>query len=299
MADQGGAAASTHSSSCVAVHPEQLPDASVAITCTVPVPTVDTTTVDQQAMALEQLSTAERVPRPLPSTNLASPIQPVMPLTPSVQPSHSSPSSQTAISQLSEVEMDVLRLEATTEALNASGWYYEDLSSQEAHDALRSTSFGTFLVRDSSDPRFRFALSMQTELGPISIRLQYKTGLFCLDGNPRMVATLPHFECVVQLVEYYLRKIKDRRLKTETCYACHRKFNNNETLWVDTARGIVSDIQLTSPLYKKNQPFSLQHLARLAINKQMLKTKDGLAGIARLPLSVTHVDYLKVYPHTF
>ncbi|XP_067006001.1 cytokine-inducible SH2-containing protein [Anabrus simplex] len=286
---------------------------------------VDTTFfVDQQGKAPDQQSTSAGVPQPSPSTplsfvlpspttNASAPrvpnlmpfqwtasVQPMMQIAPwmmnTVQPAPPQPSRETVIPQVPQSETDLVRLAATLNALRASGWYYEGLSWQESQEALQSTPPGTFLVRDSSDPRFLFSLSVQTERGPTSIRLHYVMGQFRLDAEPRLAPMMPLFECVVKLVEYYIALTKDSR---SSANKCNRKTSRDkEQVWVDARGQLYSHILLTSPLYKKHQRPSLQHLARLAINKQMLKTTTGLQGVALLPLPAPLKDYLKEYPYT-
>ncbi|PNF26932.1 hypothetical protein B7P43_G14810 [Cryptotermes secundus] len=178
------------------------------------------------------------------------------------------------IPQVPQSDTDLVRLAATLRALRTSGWYYEGLSWQESAEALQSTSPGTFLVRDSSDPRFLFSLSVQTERGPTSVRLHYVCGQFRLDAEPRLAPLMPLFECVVRLVEYYIEATKDS--------ARHK-----EQVWVDARGHMYSHILLTTPLYKKQQLPSLQHLARLAINR----------ATSQLPLPTLLLHYLKEYPY--
>ena len=67
---------------------------------------------------------------------------------------------------------------------------------------------GTFLVRDSSDARYLYALSLQTDKGPTSVRIHYSTEGFRLDASVTlaMAETLPRFRTVLNLVDHYVAK---------------------------------------------------------------------------------------------
>lgn len=311
----------------------QLPATSTPTTCTVAVTTVSNPRVlagmaggglvepsvilQSQASFNNSTKTSPGAPQPSPSTPLSfvlpthsnifttstATLMPFQWTTSTSQWSLPTPSVQTppfmlnvqvpqpapiVIPQVPQSETDLVRLAATLNALRTSGWYYEGLSWQESQEALQSTSPGTFLVRDSSDPRFLFSLSVQTDRGPTSIRLHYICGQFRLDAEPRLAPLMPLFECVVKLVEYYIALTKDSR-------KCRKVSRDKEQVWVDARGHLYSHILLTSPLYKKQQRPSLQHLARLAINKQV---QAAAADVSRLPLPMPMIDYLKEYPYT-
>lgn len=219
------------------------------------------------------------------------------------------------IPQAPQSDTDLVRLAATVRALRTSGWYYEGLSWQESAEALQSTSPGTFLVRDSSNPRFLFSLSVQTERGPTNVRLHYVCGKFRLDAEPRLAPLMPLFECVVSLTEYYIETTKDRVRATGGEEENYRKGNkgnqhrHKEQVWVDARGHMFSHILLATPLYKKQQHPSLQHLARLSINRSlkavggppMFSSRDSRSAafaISQLPLPTLLKDYLQEYPYT-
>lgn len=175
---------------------------------------------------------------------------------------------------------DLERLSSTMRALRTSGWYYDGLSWQESASLLMSTAPGTFLVRNSSDPRFLFSLSVQTERGPTSVRLHYHDGNFRLDAAPKLVPVMPVFRCVVQLVEYYVAATCDRA----------RGKSGKEQVWIDCSGQTYSSILLTRPLYQKSRFPSLQHLARLALHRH------SHIPAAHLPQSLH--SYLAEYPYS-
>lgn len=217
------------------------------------------------------------------------------------------------IPQVPQSDTDLVRLAATMRALQTSGWYYEGLSWQESAEALQSTSPGTFLVRDSSDPRFLFSLSVQTERGPTNVRLHYVCGKFRLDAEPRLAPLMPLFECVVSLMEYYIEATKGRLRVTggeEENYRKGSKGNHlrHKEVWVDARGHMYSHVLLTTPLFKKQQRPSLQHLARLSINRCLkaagppqFSSRDSrsIAVVtSQLPLPTLLKDYLQEYPYT-
>ena len=63
---------------------------------------------------------------------------------------------------------------------------------------------GTFLVRDSADPRYLYALSIQTERGPTSVRIHYTEGCFRLDADSLLAERLPKFRSVPDLIDFYV-----------------------------------------------------------------------------------------------
>lgn len=98
---------------------------------------------------------------------------------------------------------DFERVETALERLEASGFYWGSLSGAEAKRLLSPHPPGAFLVRDSSDHRHLFTLSLRTSSGITNLRIQQQGAAFHLEtlpGAPRP----PAFACVVQLVEHYL-----------------------------------------------------------------------------------------------
>ncbi|GAB6020705.1 hypothetical protein CHUAL_003373 [Chamberlinius hualienensis] len=139
--------------------------------------------------------------------------------------------------------------------LEDSGFYYGKLSWSQATKLLKSTEIGTFLVRDSSDPAYLFALSVQTEYGPTSIRIHYANGLFMLDAekfSEQEQGRIPRFDCVVKLVDYYINYSSDDK---GLC----------RYVWLDGTgrRGRITIMK--KPLF--NHVRSLKHLCRVVHNK--------------------------------
>ena len=64
-------------------------------------------------------------------------------------------------------------------------------------------------MRNSSDSRFLFSLSVQTERGPTSVRIRYSDGKFQLDTDEKFNGTLPKEESVIALIERHLESARN------------------------------------------------------------------------------------------
>lgn len=186
-------------------------------------------------------------------------------------------------------ETELQRLADTVRVLRLSGWYYEGITYQKSHELLKDTPVGTFLVRDSSDPRFLFSLSVQTEKGPTSVRLFYVNGCFRLDAQPHLQPAMPMFPSVVELVQHYVSQSKTR---------C-----NGPLVWVDQLGKWYSSIVLEKPLRKPDSISSLKRLARLAVHKALQNSTRP--RISLLPAPHTQLElpeslkaYLSEYPYS-
>ncbi|XP_032823113.2 uncharacterized protein LOC116949664 [Petromyzon marinus] len=99
---------------------------------------------------------------------------------------------------------ELLAVQRTVAALAESGFYWGSVAGPEARRLLASQPVGTFLVRDSTDPRHLFSLTLRTRLGATSVRVQLHAGRFRLECSQRRDA-LPGFDCVLKLLEHYVR----------------------------------------------------------------------------------------------
>lgn len=156
------------------------------------------------------------------------------------------------------------------------------MSYKKIHELLKNTKVGTFLVRDSMDARYLFSLSVQTERGPTSVRLFYANGYFRFDAQPHLEDVMPQFPCVVELVQHYVSQSEQKR--------------NDTLVWVDPKGKWYSSIVLNEPLRKKNTPRSLQHLARLTINRTLHPSTKIKIVELELPMPVK--AYLAEYPYS-
>lgn len=167
--------------------------------------------------------------------------------------------------------------------------YYEGITYQKSHELLKDSPVGTFLVRDSSDPRFLFSLSVQTDRGPTSVRLFYANGCFRLDAQPHLQPAMPLFPSVVELVQHYVAQSKARQ--------------NGPLVWVDPLGKWYSSIVLEEPLRKQNFSSSLKHLARLSVHKALQNSYRPKLSLLPAPYTLLEVPaslkaYLAEYPYS-
>ncbi|XP_053551163.1 suppressor of cytokine signaling 1 [Bombina bombina] len=117
-------------------------------------------------------------------------------------------------------QSDFSLITKTSGMLDTCGFYWGPMTVNVAHEKLKPEPVGTFLIRDSRQKNCFFAISVKTATGPISIRIHFTSGKFCLDGSKES------FNCLFQLVEHYvtsrkmlispLRKVRLRPLQ-ELC----------------------------------------------------------------------------------
>lgn len=108
------------------------------------------------------------------------------------------------------------RTEQDRELLLRSNFYYPRWDRRTSKTRLRDSSFGTFLIRSSSDPRYEYVLSLRTRHGVTSVRLvRNSVGLILLDCDDDTQAdAMPAFPSVLQLIDRYLRT-GDRRTQEQ------------------------------------------------------------------------------------
>lgn len=165
-----------------------------------------------------------------------------------------------------------IRLREIKRLLQTCGWYHENISWKQSENLLKNTSVGRWLMRDSSDSRYIFAISVQTARGPTSVRVCYFLKHFQFDAEPGLALAIPTFDCPITMLEHYV-EYSERMDRRE--------------VWVDYSGELYSQIYLTKPLVKEVK--SLSHLARLVVNRNKLPTEH-------LPLLIR--NYLAEYPYT-
>ncbi|XP_012542205.1 uncharacterized protein LOC105840032 [Monomorium pharaonis] len=171
------------------------------------------------------------------------------------------------------LDTDTNRLREVKRLLQICGWYHEGISWQQSENLLKDASIGRWLMRDSSDSRYTFAVSVKTARGPASIRVHYFLEQFRLDAEPRLTLAMPFFNCPIKMLEYYVEYSK-------------KMDEHRREVWVDYSGQLYSQIYLTTPLVKEVR--SLSHLARLAVNRSKLSTDC-------LPLLIK--NYIAEYPY--
>lgn len=180
---------------------------------------------------------------------------------------------------------DLRCITTTFHYLQTSGWYWGSISASEAREALLEQSEGTFLVRDSSHPQYMLALSVKTRCGPTSVRIEYSRGSFWLDSISPSLPPLRSFPDVLSLIQHYTasgstpqgQASNGIHPQTECDFAKH------------TAKDSGVPLKLMHPLHKPEAFPSLQHLARLTINRH-----TNCPDLLLLPKPL--LRYLQDYP---
>ncbi|XP_040889533.1 cytokine-inducible SH2-containing protein-like [Toxotes jaculatrix] len=180
---------------------------------------------------------------------------------------------------------DLHCITTTFQYLQTSGWYWGPISASEAQAALLTKSEGTFLVRDSSHPQYILALSVKTRYGPTSVRIEYSRGFFWLDSISPGLPHLQSFPDVLSLIQHY--RSSGHTTQDQASDGIHPKTKTDPAL--HTAKDSGVPLKLMHPLHKPEAFPSLQHLARLTINRYT-NCPD------QLPLPKPLLCYLQDYP---
>ncbi|KAK3091225.1 hypothetical protein FSP39_018101 [Pinctada imbricata] len=181
-------------------------------------------------------------------------------------------------------EKDIRVHTVSCDRLIQTGWYYQSMSSPEAKKLLKHHPVGTFLIRDSSDPKFLYSVSVKTPRGTTSVRIIYHRGTFQLDCEDKIRNKMPKFDCVVRLVDFYVRlSLSDR---------------NHICRWLESSGRKDLPISLKKPRLEKT--LDLKHLCRLAITRSFPLTTNVTKVkkcVDSLPVPGMIKDYLKDYPY--
>ncbi|XP_019397790.1 PREDICTED: suppressor of cytokine signaling 3 [Crocodylus porosus] len=151
--------------------------------------------------------------------------------------------------------------------LQESGFYWSAVSGGEANALLRAEPAGTFLIRDSSDQRHLFTLSVKTEAGTKNLRIQCEGGSFALQSDPRG-QPVPRFDCVLKLVQHYMPRRPQR---------AYYIYSGGEKIPLVLSRPLPASVS------------SLQHLCRKTVNGH----RDACDKVAQLPGPIQ--DFLGQY----
>ena len=195
-------------------------------------------------------------------------------------------------------------LRVNRERLEECGWYYPTLTWNESAQLLRDAAPGTFLVRDSSDDRFLFSLSVQRsgKEGPTSVRIHFQRGKFKLDAEEDILHLMPEFPSVLDLIDHYLLPPGGAMSKEEQAVAkaAQAATQRGKTpVWLDANGQQSSEIRLRRPLCQ-NVP-SLAHSARLSVNRRLGGRGHGgearEAAVKTLGVPAKLEKYLVDYPN--
>ncbi|XP_015227608.1 suppressor of cytokine signaling 3a [Cyprinodon tularosa] len=146
-------------------------------------------------------------------------------------------------------EEQFLMVVKTLQKLRESDFFWSTMTGKQASVLLSPHRPGTFLIRESSDHQHLFTLSVKTETGTKNLRIQCDEKSFFLQTDPKNVDSVPHFDCVLKLINYYI---------------CQRKAS---IVYYISAGGERIPLELIKPLYFSMS--TLQHLCRKTINKEL------------------------------
>ncbi|KAG9469943.1 suppressor of cytokine signaling 3 [Eleutherodactylus coqui] len=156
--------------------------------------------------------------------------------------------------------------------LQESGFYWSTVTGTQANLLLSTEPAGTFLIRDSSDHRHFFTLSVKTETGTKNLRIQSEACGFSLQTDPRSSQPVPRFDCVLKLLRHYM-SAKDSSNAKRSYYI----YSGGERVPLLLSRPLSSSVS------------SLQHLCRKAVNGQL----EDYGAREQLPLPIK--DFLQEY----
>ncbi|NXL78614.1 SOCS7 protein, partial [Leptocoma aspasia] len=158
-------------------------------------------------------------------------------------------------------------------SLSQCGWYWGPMNWEDAEMKLKGKPDGSFLVRDSSDPRYILSLSFRSQGITHHTRMEHYRGTFSLWCHPK-------FEDRCQsVVEFIKRAIM------------HSK--NGKFLYFLRSRvpGLPpTPVQLLYPVSRFSNVKSLQHLCRFRI-RQLVR----IDHIPELPLPKPLISYIRKF----
>lgn len=135
--------------------------------------------------------------------------------------------------------------------LNQCGWYYSEMSSNEAEEILSKCPHGTFVLRNghTNSMKYPYTLSMTHHDVVLHVSIEIKSSGFCLKVRGDE-SNIQQNVSPIGLIEMYIISSKSRH-GIKPCWV----FNG-------ALRG---HLFLRKPLYRKTP--SLQHLCRLQLNR--------------------------------
>ena len=155
----------------------------------------------------------------------------------------------------------------TIETLPSRGWYYGNITVDEAERLLRDEPNGSFLVRDSSDSQNRtdlFTITFKIHNRFGSVRVDYAKGYFSLSMQD---PGLPLFRTMMDLIDYcYNRSVLQ---KLPVCILSGHRQNQDVHLY------------LTKPVCRLRQSHSLMYLCRQSLHKVVTKDKLDQLGLPK------------------
>ncbi|XP_031456545.1 suppressor of cytokine signaling 7 isoform X2 [Phasianus colchicus] len=190
-----------------------------------------------------------------------------------LRPTEPAPSQPTPHLQCPLYRPDSSSFAASLRELEKCGWYWGPMNWEDAEMKLKGKPDGSFLVRDSSDPRYILSLSFRSQGITHHTRMEHYRGTFSLWCHPK-------FEDRCQsVVEFIKRAIM------------HSK--NGKFLYFLRSRvpGLPpTPVQLLYPVSRFSNVKSLQHLCRFRI-RQLVR----IDHIPELPLPKPLISYIRKF----
>ncbi|XP_076149528.1 suppressor of cytokine signaling 7 isoform X3 [Alosa pseudoharengus] len=168
---------------------------------------------------------------------------------------------------------DASSFTASLRELERCGWYWGPMNWEDAELKLKGKPDGSFLVRDSSDPRYILSLSFRSQGVTHHTRMEHYRGTFSLWCHPKFE---DRCHSVVEFIERAIMHSK-----------------NGKFLYFLRSRvpGLPpTPVQLLYPVSRFSNVKSLQHLCRFCI-RQMVR----IDHIQELPLPKPLIAYLRKF----
>ncbi|XP_061686090.1 suppressor of cytokine signaling 7 [Syngnathoides biaculeatus] len=162
---------------------------------------------------------------------------------------------------------------ASLRELEKCGWYWGPMNWEDAEMKLKGKPDGSFLVRDSSDPRYILSLSFRSQGVTHHTRMEHYRGTFSLWCHPKFE---DRCHSVVEFIERAIMHSK-----------------NGKFLYFLRSRvpGLPpTPVQLLYPVSRFSNVKSLQHMCRFCI-RQIVR----IDHIQQLPLPRSLVSYLSKF----
>ncbi|KAM6972739.1 suppressor of cytokine signaling 7 isoform 1-T1 [Aplochiton taeniatus] len=162
---------------------------------------------------------------------------------------------------------------ASLRELEKCGWYWGPMNWEDAEMKLKGKPDGSFLVRDSSDPRYILSLSFRSQGVTHHTRMEHYRGTFSLWCHPKFE---DRCHSVVEFIERAIMHSK-----------------NGKFLYFLRSRvpGLPpTPVQLLYPVSRFSNVKSLQHLCRFCI-RQMVR----IDHIQELPMPKPLISYLRKF----
>ncbi|XP_062865309.1 suppressor of cytokine signaling 7-like isoform X2 [Trichomycterus rosablanca] len=157
--------------------------------------------------------------------------------------------------------------------LEKCGWYWGPMNWEDAEMKLKGKADGSFLVRDSSDPRYILSLSFRSQGVTHHTRMEHYRGTFSLWCHPKFE---DRCHSVVEFIERAIMHSKNGRF----LYFLRSRVPGLPP----------TPVQLLYPVSRFSNVKSLQHLCRFCI-RQLVR----IDHIQELPLPTPLIGYLRKF----